>query len=91
MLEILNCKTCNNKIIAQKNLTYFVNGMHFWGCRIGLSRENKILEAFVIFSWKVKDIRKTHEVVEKFKLCQQVETSVFVSPRTLVNVTFPFL
>ena len=52
MLEILNCKICNNKIIAQKNLTYFVNGMHFWGCRIGLSRENKILEAFVIFSWK---------------------------------------
>ena len=40
---------------------------------------------------KLKDIRKTHEVVEKFKLCQQVGTSVFVSPRTLVNVTFPFL
>ena len=40
------------KSLHKKNLTYFVNGMHFWGCRIGLSRENKILEAFVIFSWK---------------------------------------
>ena len=64
-------------------------------CRIGLSIETietKILEDSVIFFFHVKlesRIREK-EVVEKFKLCQQVEPSLF---RHCVcgDVTFPFL